>query len=59
LKVAGILNKVFRPQKTLKKTRIKLYNTLALPVLLIIIIIIIIIYYAFIISIQGLGAHWI
>jgi hypothetical protein len=25
---------VFRPQKTLKKTRIKLYNTLALPVLL-------------------------
>jgi hypothetical protein len=25
---------VFRPQKTLKKTRIKLCNTLALPVLL-------------------------
>jgi len=25
---------VFRPQKTLKKTRIKLYNALALPVLL-------------------------
>jgi hypothetical protein len=25
---------VFRPQKTLKKTRIKLYNTLALPLLL-------------------------
>jgi len=25
---------VFRPQKTPKKTRIKLYNTLALPVLL-------------------------
>jgi hypothetical protein len=25
---------VFRPQKALKKTRIKLYNTLALPVLL-------------------------
>jgi hypothetical protein len=25
---------VFRPQKFLKKTRIKLYNTLALPVLL-------------------------
>jgi len=25
---------VFRPQKSLKKTRIKLYNTLALPVLL-------------------------
>jgi len=25
---------VFRPQKTLKKARIKLYNTLVLPVLL-------------------------
>jgi len=25
---------VFRPQKTLQKTTIKLYNTLALPVLL-------------------------
>jgi hypothetical protein len=25
---------VFRPQKTLKKTKIKFYNTLALPVLL-------------------------
>ena len=25
---------MFRPQKTLKKTTIKLYNTLALPVLL-------------------------
>jgi hypothetical protein len=35
LKITGILNNVFRPQKTLKKTRIKLYNTLALPVLLI------------------------
>ena len=34
LKIAGILNNMFRPQKTLKKTRIKLYNTLALPVLL-------------------------
>jgi hypothetical protein len=34
LKVTGILNNVFRPQKTHKKTRIKLYNTLALPVLL-------------------------
>jgi len=33
LKITGILNNVFRPQKTLKKTRIKLYNTLALPVL--------------------------
>ena len=29
-----IINNVLRPQKTLKKTRIKLYNTLALPVLL-------------------------
>jgi len=34
LKLTGILNNVFRPQKTLKKTRIKLYNALALPVLL-------------------------
>jgi hypothetical protein len=34
LKITGILNNVFRPHKTLKKTRIKLYNTLALPVLL-------------------------
>jgi hypothetical protein len=34
LKITGILNNVFRPQKTLKKTRIRLYNTLALPVLL-------------------------
>ena len=34
LKSTGILNNVFRPQKTLKKTRTKLYNTLALPVLL-------------------------
>ena len=33
-KITGILNNVFRPQKTLKKTRIKLYNTLALPFLL-------------------------
>jgi len=34
-KITGILNNVFRPQKkTLRKTRIKLYNTLALPVLL-------------------------
>ena len=30
LKITGIINNVFRPQKTLKKTRIKLYNTLAL-----------------------------
>jgi len=34
LKITGILNNVFRPQKTLKKTTIKLHNTLALPVLL-------------------------
>jgi hypothetical protein len=34
LKITGILNNVFRTQKSLKKTRIKLYNTLALPVLL-------------------------
>jgi hypothetical protein len=34
LKIIGILNNVFRPQKTLKKTRIKLYNTLSLPDLL-------------------------
>ena len=34
MKITGILNNVFRPRKTLKKTRIKLYNTLALPVLL-------------------------
>jgi hypothetical protein len=34
LKITGIINNVFRSQKALKKTRIKLYNTLALPVLL-------------------------
>ena len=34
MKITGILNNVFRPQKPLKKIRIKLYNTLALPVLL-------------------------
>jgi len=35
LKITGILNNVFRPQKkTLKKTRIKYYNTLALQDLL-------------------------
>jgi hypothetical protein len=34
LKITGILNNVFRPQETLKKTRIKLYNTVAFPVLL-------------------------
>ena len=30
LKMTGILNSVFRPQKTFKKTRIKLYNTVLL-----------------------------
>ena len=34
LKITVVLNNVFRPQKALKKTRMKLYNTLALPVLL-------------------------
>ena len=34
LKITGILNNVFRPPKPLKKKRMKLYNTLALPVLL-------------------------
>jgi len=34
LKITGNINNVFRSQKTLKKTRIKLYNTLALPGLL-------------------------
>jgi len=34
LKIIGILNNVFRPQNPLKKTRIKLYNTLALHVFL-------------------------
>jgi hypothetical protein len=34
LKITCIINNVFRPQKTFKKTRIKLYNTLVLPVLL-------------------------
>jgi hypothetical protein len=32
LKITGNLNNVFRPQKSLKETRIKLYNTLSLPV---------------------------
>jgi hypothetical protein len=34
LKIIVILYNVFRPQQPLKKTRIKLYNTLVLPVLL-------------------------
>jgi hypothetical protein len=33
-KVTCIINIMFKPQKTLKKTGIKLYNTLALPVLI-------------------------
>jgi len=33
LKITGIINNMFRPQKTLKKIRIKLCNTLALPAL--------------------------
>jgi hypothetical protein len=31
LRITDIINNVFRSNKTLKKTRIKLYNTLALP----------------------------
>jgi hypothetical protein len=34
LNITGILNNVFRPQKTLKKTKIKLYSTLDPPILL-------------------------
>ena len=34
LKITGFLNNVFRPQETLQKTRIKLCNTLSLPILL-------------------------
>jgi hypothetical protein len=34
LRITGIINSVFRPKKPLKKTIIKLYNTLALPTLL-------------------------
>jgi hypothetical protein len=34
LKITGVLNNVFIAQKPLEKTRIKLYNTLAHPVLL-------------------------
>jgi hypothetical protein len=30
LKITGIINNVFRQQKPLKETRVKLYNTLAL-----------------------------
>jgi hypothetical protein len=34
LKITCIVDNMFRAQKTLKKTRIKLYNALALPALL-------------------------
>ena len=34
LKITGILNNMFRPQKTLKTWRIKLYSTPVLPALL-------------------------
>jgi hypothetical protein len=34
LKITGIINNVFPPKKSLNKTRIKLYNTLAIPTLL-------------------------
>jgi hypothetical protein len=34
LKITGTINNVFKPKKSLMKTRIKLYNTLALPTLL-------------------------
>jgi hypothetical protein len=34
LKITGIINNMFRPQKTLKKTILKLYNTLDLLTLL-------------------------
>jgi hypothetical protein len=34
LKITGIINNMFKPQKTLNKIRIELYNTLALPSLL-------------------------
>jgi len=34
VKIAGIINNMFRQHKTFKKTRIKLCNTLALPTVL-------------------------
>jgi hypothetical protein len=34
LKITGIINNIFRTQKSLNKTRLKLYNTLALLTLL-------------------------
>jgi hypothetical protein len=34
LKIKGVINNMFRPQKTLKGRRTKLYHTLAFPTLL-------------------------
>ena len=34
LKITGTINSVSRPQKALKKTRMKLYSTVAIPVVL-------------------------
>jgi len=34
LKIKGVINNKFRPQKTLKRRRTKLYHTLAFPTLL-------------------------
>jgi hypothetical protein len=34
LEITGIVHIVFRPKQTLQKTRIQLYNTLALPAVL-------------------------
>jgi hypothetical protein len=34
LKITGIINNTLRPQKTLKKERIELYSTPALPAVL-------------------------
>jgi hypothetical protein len=34
LKITGIINNIFKPNKVRKNTRIKLYSTLALPALL-------------------------
>ena len=31
LKTSGIINNIFRPHNTLKKTRMKLYNSITLP----------------------------
>jgi hypothetical protein len=34
MKITGTINNMFRPQKSLNETRIKLYITLSLPALL-------------------------